>query len=132
MIDGLRHEIELGGQERGIVQAQADGDDIGLRTQNRFEPCGVTAGWRATATGQMPATAGEEAHAARGKVHLAPPQVLADQGGPPIARVSDSPPSSGDGVAQKDGGGEGLRARYGEHASTIGRSAIGREGSLNL
>ena len=132
MIDGLPHEIELGGQECGIVQAQADGDDIGLRTQNRFEPCGATAGWRPTAAGQMSATTGEEAHAVRSEVHLAPSQALADQGGPPIARMSDSPPSGSDGVAQKDGGGEGLRARYGEHASTIGRSGIGREESLNL
>ena len=43
MVDRLLDQLTLRGEEGGVVQAQADRDDVGLATQNRFQPGGVTA-----------------------------------------------------------------------------------------
>ena len=47
MVDGLLDQLALGGEEGRVVQAQADGNDVGLTAQNRLQPGGVTAGRRA-------------------------------------------------------------------------------------
>ena len=43
MVDRLLDQLTLRGEEGGVVQAQADRDDVGLATQNRFQPGGVAA-----------------------------------------------------------------------------------------
>ena len=113
MFDRLLDQLTLRGEEGGVVQAQADRDDVGLATQNRFQPGRVTARRRALPAGQVAPTSCEEAQAVRRQVHFPPPLMLTHERGPAITRMAQGSPTGGDGVTEEDSSGEvvGVRDR---------------------
>ena len=119
MVDGLLDQLALGGEEGRVVQAQADGNDVGLTAQNRLQPGGVTAGRRALTSRQVASATCEEAKTVRRQVHLPPPLVLAHEGGPAITGMAQCSPAGGDGVTEEDSSGEVVGVRNRGHDSRL-------------
>ena len=119
VVDGLLDQLTLGGQEGGVVQTQADRDDVGLAAQDRLQPGAVPARRRTLTTGQMAPASSEEPEPVRRQVHLPPPLVLAHEGGPAITGMAQCSPAGGDGVTEEDSSGEVVGVRNRGHDSRL-------------